>query len=175
MLLQPLHIADCTQFYTATILQWKNLLKPEKFKITIIESLQFLVKEERVIVHGYVIMNNHLHLIWKPAPLFSLKHTQLSFMKFTAQRIKRDLELYHPEVLSHFLVDAVDRKYQMWERNPLCVNLYSENIIKEKLQYIHNNPLKARLCHLPEAYRFSSAKFYMELGDEFGILTDYRL
>jgi len=78
------HIEECPQFYTATILEWKKLLKPEKYKMIIIESLQYLVQEKRVIIYGYVIMDNHIHLIWNPTILYSLKHTQLSFMKFTA-------------------------------------------------------------------------------------------
>ena len=135
--LTPLHIQDCPQFYTATIVNWKKLLKPEKYKIIIIESLQYLVKTERVIVYGYVIMDHHIHIIWKPTPLYSLKHTQLSFMKFTAQRIKRDLENHHLDLLSHFSVEAKDRSYQFWKRNALCVDLYSNAIIEEKLNYIH--------------------------------------
>jgi len=171
---RPLQIENCPQFYTATILHWKKLLKPDKYKIAIIESLQYLVNKERVILHGYVIMDNHIHFIWKPTPLYSLKHTQLCFMKFTAQRIKRDLELYHTNLLQHFLVAKKDRAYQFWQRNPLCVDLYSEHIIKQKLNYIHNNPVKAGLCEIDDDYRFSSARFYKEKSDEFKFLTDYR-
>ncbi len=167
------HIKECPQFYTATILNWKKLLKPEKYKMIIIESLQFLVQEKRVILYGYVIMDNHIHLIWKPTELFSLKHTQLSFMKFTAQRIKRDLEINHPKVLDKFRVDLKDRTYQFWQRNPLCVDLYDSKIIIEKLNYIHNNPVKANLCIETIAYKFSSAKFYKELNDEFNFLTRF--
>ena len=49
MPLQPLKIDDCPQFYTATIKDWKKLLKPEKYKMVVIESLHYLFKEERVI------------------------------------------------------------------------------------------------------------------------------
>jgi len=174
MNLTPNKIEGCPQFYTATILNWNKLLTPDKYKLIIIESLQFLVKQERVVVFGYVIMNNHIHLIWKPTSLFSLKHTQLSFMKFTAQRIKRDLETNHKEFLKHFFVDLKDRAYQFWKRNPLCVDLYTNTVLEEKLHYIHQNPVKAQLCKNPEDYRFSSARFYKELGDEFDILTDFR-
>ncbi|QNK78741.1 MULTISPECIES: transposase [Winogradskyella] len=175
MILKPLKIEDCPQFYTATILDWKKLLKPEKYKLIIIESLQFLVEEKRVEVYGYVIMDNHIHIIWKPMLLYSLKHTQLSFMKFTAQRIKQDLELHHKAVLKCFYVESKDRSYQFWKRNSLCVDLYSDKIIEQKLKYIHENPVKAGLCCNPEDYRFSSAKFYKEKGDEFCFISDFRL
>jgi hypothetical protein len=95
-------------------------------------------------------------------------------MKFTAQRIKRDLEIHHPEILKYFLVELKDRTYQFWKRNALCVDLYNNTIIEEKLKYIHQNPVKADLSIKPVDYRFSSSKFYKELGDEFDFLTDYR-
>ncbi len=167
------HIEKCPQFYTATILDWKKLLRPEKYKMIIIESLQYLVQEKRAILNGYVIMDNHIHLIWSPTKLYSLKHTQLSFMKFTAQKIKRDLEMNHPKVLAEFWVELKDRAYQFWQRNPLCVDLYDNEIIIEKLNYIHNNPIKAGLCKEGTDYKFSSAKFYKESGDEFGFLTRF--
>lgn len=174
MNLKPQTIENCPQFYTATILDWKPLLHSDQYKLILIESLQYLVNNERVVVFGYVIMNDHIHLIWKPTPLYSLKHTQLSFMKFTAQRIKRELEINHTRELQSFLVEAKDRQFQFWQRNSLCVDLYSNSIIEQKLNYIHRNPVKAGYCHKPEDYRFSSAKFYKELADEFGFVSDYR-
>ncbi len=165
------HIDECPQFYTATIFGWKKLLKPQKYKMIIIESLQYLVQEKRVILYGYVIMDNHIHLIWSPTKLYSLKHTQLSFMRFTAQKIKRDLETNHPKVLTNFLVELKDRTYQFWQRSPLRIDLFNLETSIEKLNYIHNNPIKADLCKTPLEYRFSSAKFYNELGDEFNFLT----
>ena len=175
MKLKPIKIEDCPQFFTATILDWKRLLKPEKYKLIIIDSLHYLTSEKRVILFGYVIMDNHLHLIWKPTKRFSLKHTQLCFLKFVSQRIKRDLEINNPNGLNEFYVNLKDRKYQFWQRNSLGIELYSNNILEQKLNYIHKNPVKARICLNAESYRFSSAGFYQGMKDEFEILTDYRL
>ena len=117
-------------FYTATILEWKKLLKPDKYKQILIKSLEFLVSEKRVKIYGFVIMENHIHLLWQGTQLYSLKYTQLSFMKYTAQQIKFDLEKYHPEVLTYFTVEAKDRKHQFWERNALSVDIMSETVFR---------------------------------------------
>ena len=53
------------QFFTATILEWKYLLKPDKYKDRIVESLKFLSSEKRAVIFGFTIMPNHFHLIWK--------------------------------------------------------------------------------------------------------------
>lgn len=51
-------------FYTATILEWKHLLKPDKYKDIIIQSLYFFSTQNKIKVFGLVIMPNHIHLIW---------------------------------------------------------------------------------------------------------------
>ena len=53
------------QFFTATNLWWKKLLQPDKYKQIIIDSLKFLVENKRVKVYGFVIMPNHIHIIWR--------------------------------------------------------------------------------------------------------------
>jgi len=52
-------------FYTASILDWIPLLQSEKFKKIILDSLIYLVKKDKIRVYGFVIMPNHIHLIWE--------------------------------------------------------------------------------------------------------------
>ena len=106
-------------FFTATILDWKLLFKQEKFKTIITNSLNYLVESKRMKVYSFVIMDNHIHLIWQSLNNTTYKENQLSFMKFTAQQIIKELRNNHPEVLKHFEVNLKDRKYQIWKRNPL--------------------------------------------------------
>jgi len=162
------------QFYTATILEWKHLLKQDKYKDKIIESLQFLVHKKRITLYAFVIMSNHIHLIWQPLPEFTPDDIQHSLMSFTAHQFKSDLEINHPQVLAHFKVGAKDRNYQFWERNSLGVDLFNEVVFMQKLEYIHYNPVKAGLCLLPEEYYYSSAKFYEYGVDDFEMLTHYK-
>ena len=61
----PLLTEYYPQFFTATILEWKPLLKQDKYKDIINNSLRFLVQQNRVIVYSFVIMPNHIHLIWQ--------------------------------------------------------------------------------------------------------------
>jgi len=163
------------QFFTATILEWKHLLKEDEFKDIIIKSLQFLVNEKSVVIYAFVIMPNHIHLIWQIQDGFKRDKIQLRFLRFTAQQMKFKLLQTNKAYLEHFRVDANDREYQFWERNALSIDLWSEPVFIQKLEYIHNNPLqeKWRLAEFPEDYRYSSAKFYETGHDEFGILTSY--
>lgn len=167
------HVDNPVQFFTATILEWKKLLKPHKYKQIIIDSLIFLVNEKRVKIYGFVIMDNHIHLIWQGTDLYSLKHIQLSFMKYTAQNIKFDLEKYHPLVLKEFKVETSDRKYQFWERDALAIDIMSHEVFVQKLNYIHQNPVRASLCEDELDYEYSSAQHYHGKENPYSFIEPY--
>ncbi len=78
-----------------------------------------------------------------------------------------------PELLKEYEVEAVNKKHEFWQRDPLAVPLYSQSVILQKMDYIHNNPVsgKWQLSASSDVYRFSSAAFYLTGIDEFGILT----
>lgn len=100
----------------------------------------------------------------------------MRFLKYTAQQMKFKLIDTADMILSNFLINAADRQYQIWERNSLSTDLWSEKVFIQKLIYIHNNPIKEpwNLVVSPEDYRYSSAQFYETGIDEFGILTHYK-
>ncbi len=168
-----MHLSSFPYFFTATILEWKHLLKPDKFKDIIISSLQFLITDKRIIVYGFVIMSNHIHIICQVEDTYDVSDVQHSFMKYTAQMILKELRNNHPNVLSLFKVKAADRKYQIGERNPLSVSLWNRSVFEQKLDYIHYNPVRANLVSVPEAYRYSSAEFYIKGKSEWTFLSHY--
>ena len=165
-----------TQFFTATILEWKHLLKKDEYKQIIIESLLFLKKEGSVVINAFVIMPNHIHLIWQIQDNYKPDKIQMRFLKYTAQQMKFRLLDTNDAMLNEFLVNSKDRQYQFWERNSLSVDLWTEEVFIQKLIYIHNNPIKEplNLVVYPEDYKYSSAKFYETGVDDFGLLTHYK-
>ena len=165
---------DHVAFFTATIFGWKHLLKPDKYKRIILDSFQFLVENERIRLYGFVIMPNHLHLLWNMQEPHLRENVQRDFLKFTAQQMKFDLQKHHLQVLEKFRTQARDRQYQIWQRNALSVYCTSESMARQKLAYIHNNPVvgKWSLARVPEDY-FSSAAYYCKNDHAFGFLTHY--
>lgn len=163
------------QFFTATILEWKPLLEDNTFKDIIIKSLLFLSNENSIVVYGFVIMPNHIHLLWQIQDGYNRDKVQMRFLKFTAQQMKFRLLDTQSDKLQSFRVNAKDRQYQFWERNSLSIDLWSPTVFMQKLDYIHQNPLqqKWQLSEFPEDYKYSSARFYLTGEDEFGFLRHY--
>ena len=162
-------------FFTATVLNWKHILNPDKYKNIIIESFKFLGNKNRVRIFAFVIMPNHYHTVWRINENLEKSDFQRDSMKFTGQTILRDLKSYHKEIHNSMYVGAKDRKYQFWERNPLSVPLYSQKVVEQKINYIHGNPIKPKwnLAAEPQDYKYSSAGFYYKGKDEFGFLENY--
>jgi len=131
-------------FYTATILNWNHLLKNDQYKYFITGSMKFLVEDKRIYVYGFTVMPNHIHALWSIRDGHELSEVKNSFMKFTAQQMKLDMLNRNDPALLNFKSTQRDRKFQIWERNPLAVPVYSRAVMEQKLNYIHNNAMQER-------------------------------
>lgn len=162
-------------FWTVTIKDWIPLLINEAYKNVIMDSLLWLSQKNLVRIYGYVIMPNHIHLLWEQVQLNGKEFPKNSFEKFTAHAFRRMLLSDNPDMLERFMIIASDRRYHFWQRDPLAVKISSREMASQKLDYIHTNPLQEhwKLSTTPESYRFSSASFYETGKDEWGILTHY--
>jgi len=159
------------EFITVTCLEWKAILKEDAYKDQVIDSLRFLVREGRVVIYAFVIMDNHFHLIWQMLGDHKRDEVQRDFLKFTGQQILKSMRNEKSEILTELFVNAKDRKYQVWERNSLAIALWSSAVFDQKLEYIHNNPVKAGLCKYREDYKYSSARFYLINEKNWDFLT----
>ena len=160
-------------FWTATINSWKHLLAADEMKMEVIQSLQWLKAKELVSIYAYVIMPNHLHLIWETNKPNGKEQPHSSLLKFTAHQFKKILATTHPAWLEEFKVEAVNKQYEFWQRDSMAFPLFSRAVINQKIDYIHHNPVsgKWQLAPFADAYRFSSSAFYQSGVDEFGLLT----
>ncbi|EAY27249.1 hypothetical protein M23134_06559 [Microscilla marina ATCC 23134] len=163
-------------FYTATILNWKRLLKKDDYKNIIIDSLQYLSTKNKIAVYGFVIMPNHIHLIWEMLEKNGKEMPHASFMKYTAHQFLEHSRTYYPQILPYFQASDQARNHRFWQRNSLPVWLYTPAVLEQKLEYIHNNPVveKWSLANEPAQYYYSSAKFYETDIDDFGFLKHYK-
>ncbi|MEP1184981.1 transposase [Ekhidna sp.] len=163
-------------FWTATIKDWKKLLDQNKYKQFIINTLRELVEKKLIRVYGFVIMPNHIHLLWELISLNGKEKPHASFAKKTAYLIVKDLKANHPSVLPYFQVNEKERSFRVWQRDSLAILIDSKKIIEQKLDYIHGNPLQEKwnLVSRPEHYQWSSASFYETSSSNIDFLTHYR-
>jgi REP element-mobilizing transposase RayT len=161
------------EFLTCAIHEWKHLLVDTEMKKVILNSFKWLVNEGRVIIYCFVIMPNHIHIVWRIADGVPREKVQGAFFSFTAHAFLKHLRKYNPELLMQFVVDKNDRKHQFWRRHALAKECFSSSFTKQKMEYIHLNPCmpKWKLAKVPEGYEFSSASFYHLEDDKYPWLT----
>jgi putative transposase len=159
-------------FWTATIHKWYNLLENNENKQILVDSLKFLSDKGLITVYAFVIMPNHVHLIWQPNKLNGKESPIGSFLKFTAHTLLIQLKSEKKDSL--YLVDIANKKHEIWQRDPLATELISLEVAKQKMNYVHYNPHSGKwnLAKDDVNYYFSSARFYETGIDDFGFLKD---
>ncbi len=157
-------------FVTSTIIEWMPLFGNKKIAEIIIDSLKFLQSNSRIEIFGFVIMENHLHLITQADDL--VKEIG-DFKSFTAREIIEYLKGHHyQEILNKLeyfkLSHKTDRKYQFWQEGFHPEQIFSREMMSEKLNYIHNNPIRRGYVEEAIHWNYSSSSNYAGLS---GLLT----
>ena len=163
-------------FLTMTVVEWIPLFTNHEIVSLLLESLRFVQKEREVVIYAYVIMEHHLHLI-ASAP--ELAKTMKEFKSYTARRIidyleKRKfaqlLEKLHREKLAH----KTKSDYQLWQEGSHPEEIYSEAMLLQKIEYIHNNPVRRGYVDEATQWRYSSARNYEGMEGLLEVKTDWR-
>jgi REP element-mobilizing transposase RayT len=147
---------------TATVNHWLPLFtRPETVDI-ILDSWRFLQSNTDFRLYGYVILENHLHLI---AASEDLSRDMQRFKSYTAKQIISHLEQRRSakllELLAFFKrIHKQETTYQVWEEGNHPQIIESEAIMRQKLDYIHYNPVKRGYVDQPDHWRYSSARNY---------------
>ncbi len=162
-------------FWTATIHRWLNLLEEDFFKDIILNDLKYYSEKGALKIYAFVIMPNHIHLIFSEEKQLSKEQPHVSLLKHTAHLFQKKLRTENPIFYNEFKVDAKNKKYQFWQRDSLAVEMTSSKILEQKLTYIHNNPLQDHwnLVKHPCDYYYSSAKFWERDDLSFAFLSRF--
>ena len=162
-------------FITATVVDWVDVFSRKAYRDCIIESLDFCIKNKGMILYGFVIMSNHIHLIIQ-SDKNKLSDLIRDFKKFTAKTILHKIET-EPESRADWMLKRFEfackshsrnEKYQFWQYGNHPEEIFSEKFFWSKLDYIHLNPVRAGIVVKASHYLYSSASNYI---NDNGIIT----
>lgn len=161
-------------FWTATINSWKHLLASDEYKNIVVDSLHYLSETGKIDIYAFVIMPNHIHLIWRVNELNGKESPHGSFLKFTAHKFQKMLRASAKNKLAAYAVEASNKRYEFWQKDSLAIPLFTRKVALQKLNYIHNNPLAEhwKLAKDPCEYKYSSAPYYELNVKNFSFLKD---
>lgn len=162
-------------FVTFTVVGWVDIFTRRQCRDVLIDSLKYCVIYKGLLIHGYVIMSNHVHLIISAREdSLGLSAIIGDFKKFTSKRIiswllespkesRRDwmLKIFRQHALQTFRNES----FQIWTHDNHPEEIFSRSFMLQKLAYIHNNPVRAGMVRNPSDYLYSSAGNYIGLED----------
>lgn len=163
-------------FVTCTVVGWIDIFSRKNYRDIILESLTFCRKEKGLLLFAYVLMTNHLHMVVQadPETKYTLSEIMRDFKKFTANNILTTIQ-QEPESRREWMMHMFgyyakynpnNKYFQVWKQDNHPIALYSEKVIWQKINYIHDNPVVAGIVDKPEEYIYSSARNYMDLNKE---------
>jgi len=160
-------------FLTCTINNWLPVFTRPATAQIILDALVWRQTHKNVKVYAYVILENHVHCILQADELSQQVH---DFKAFTAKAILEYLEAQGAKRLLHLLEffkrpHKVDSRYQVWEEGSHPQLLQNEAMLRQKIDYIHHNPVKRGYVDEAEHWRYSSARNYA--GQEDGLIPVY--
>lgn len=160
---------DGIYFITPTIVDWVDVFTKPVYKHLLIESLQFCQREKGLEIYAWVIMTNHLHLVVSAKEGFDLVAIIRDFKKHTSKQLVKTIQEENESrkawMINRFeYAGKNDKKitnYKFWQDGNEPKPVYSSEFMKQKIDYIHQNPVKAEIVNEPEHYRYSSAIDYI--------------
>ena len=160
-------------FLTSTIVQWLPVFTSLQYFQILIDAFKFCQEQKGFQFFAYVILDNHFHCIAQ-AP--DLSGTMASIKKFTAKMILQQIEKDHKSWLLNQLAyykkrHKTESLHQVWQEGSHPQLIQSENMLVQKINYIHYNPVRRGLVEQPEHWRFSSARNFIN-GDQSTIRID---
>lgn len=169
-------------FVTFTVVGWVDALSREAYKEIICKSLLFCRDEKGMLLHAWVIMSNHIHLIISSAKEETIGNIVRDFKKFTSKQIIRTIEENPGESRKVWMVNMFryvgehnnsNKEYQFWQQEYHPIALNTPEKTAQRLKYLHDNPVRAGIVWFPEQYKYSSAIDYYQ--DKPGLLPIDRL
>jgi len=156
-------------FLTFQIVGWVDLFTRKDYRDIVIENLKYCQKNKGLYLYAFVIMSNHIHMLAQ-----NVNGDMSGFIRdFKSYTVKQFIDFiengnesrkdwlkvvfaYHGKLKSK-------QEYQIWTHENHAELIYSQHFIEQKVNYIHNNPVKNGLVEKPEDYLYSSARNYAGL------------
>lgn len=157
-------------YLTFQVVDWMDIFTRQVFRDIIIDSYSYATEHKGFQLFAYMIMSNHIHLIANSSK-GELSNTIRDIKKYSSKRIieatNTNSESRREWMLNRFSFNAKkhsrNKNYQVWTHENHAIHLYNPLFIAEKLEYLHQNPVRAGIVVNPEDFLYSSARNYAEM------------
>jgi len=164
-----IHDHQDVYFISFSVIEWVDALSRPYYKDILIDSFKHCQQNKGLVIYAYVIMNNHVHMIVSAAEGYNLSDILRDMKKFTSKKIIAAIDENIQESRKRWMLwlfrsngerNYNNEIYQFWQQDNHPVCLDSAIMLKQRLDYLHYNPVKEGIVEEPEHYIYSSARDY---------------
>lgn len=171
------HNPAAAYFVSFAVVYWIDIFTREAYLKELADSVHYCRTHKGMELFAYCFMPSHIHLIFRDAKGNPSGLLQ-DFKKHTAKRLLEAIRKNPLESRKEWLLSMMERagkekgnvsRYQFWQHHNKPIELWSTSVIKQKLNYIHNNPVVSGFVTEPVHWKYSSARNIAEEDPAFEI------
>lgn len=164
------HNLSGAYFVSFATVHWIDVFTRQVYFNVLVNSVNYCRLKKGMELFAYCFMPSHIHFIFRsnseqPSELLR------DFKRHTARKVLEAIEFNPQESRKEWLLwmferagkkNATTSKYQFWQQHNNPIELWSPKVIKQKLDYIHNNPVVGGFVTNPVDWKYSSARNFAE-------------
>ncbi|MCJ7507141.1 MAG: transposase [candidate division Zixibacteria bacterium] len=163
------NLPNQVHFITTNVFQRIPIFSNVDYCKIVIQKINFYRKRYDFKLIGYVIMPDHIHLLIQPPEKQNVSSIIRDLKRSIAMEIINHLKGENKagplKSLKLPNIKSKNHTFSLWQRRFIDFNIFSEKKLYEKLEYIHNNPVRDKLVSSPSDWIFSSYRNYFEEDD----------
>lgn len=160
-------------FITFAVVGWVDVFTRREYRDIVVDSLKYCELNKGLVLHCWCLMSNHIHLVLStrdnnPSDIIRdfKKHTSKQILKAIAEHPQESRKEWMLQIFEKAgLENSLNKHYQFWQQDNQPKELFSKHFTKQKLDYIHNNPVVAGIVSNAEDYLYSSARNYCNIDE----------
>ncbi len=156
-------------FVSFAVVNWIDVFTRNEYKEIVLETIDYSMKNKGMKVYAWCIMTNHVHLIFGVSEPNKPELVLGDIKRFTSKKLIEAISTNPKESRREWLIEQFinagksssnTTKHQFWQHDNKPIELWSNSVIKQKVDYIHNNPVKEGYVFAAHEYLYSSAIDY---------------
>ena len=157
-----------TFFVTFTVTGWVDVFTRPVYKHIMLDSIRYCQENKGLLLYSWCLMTNHIHMIASSEGNLSLDGIIRDLKKFTSKKLSKTIQNV-PESRAEWILNMFrfrgschpkNIELKFWQDGYDCFELITASVFEQKLNYIHDNPVRAEIVEEPHHYLYSSARNY---------------
>lgn len=156
------HNEEGVYFVSFAVKDWIDVFTRNEYKDILVESLGYCQQHKGLEIFAWCIMTNHVHLIIRSKEGFLLQNIMRDFKRHTSKKVVESIKENPQESRKEWLLEKFEAKegIHFWGTDNHPIELWNNNVIHQKMNYLHQNPVEEGLVFRAEQYVYSSAIDY---------------